>query len=1476
LAASFGAVGAAISIGAAVAENQIDNSVEAFIINADNMVTSTDGDITIEAVENATITAVSSAASASVRVGGLGVAISGAGADATNVILTDTNAFVMDSKLSSDDEVKLDADNSSTINATVVTASASAVVGAAGVGASIGTSVARNLIGWDLDGNRVPTEVQAYVERSSIDAGGALTLDATAVENIDATVVAGSVAVAAGGLAVAVSGAGASTKNRVANRVRAYVKDATGTGIRVGSGSLQAYDTTTIQANVEAASIAGAVGVIGVSAAIGVAIADNHISNEVEAFVSSSTLETTSGDLTIEAVENASISGLSIAAAAAGSASIFSVSVSGGGAEATNTIDTRTLAYVSQSSLDISGDLDVHASDTSSSTAVTGSSSVAAGLISVALGGSIANGTITSTTEAYIDNSNVSAGDIVVNATAQPKAQVDVYGVNAGTLAVGVSKATSTVSPNVKAFVGGSGKTITADSLTVKATQLLPTSGYSGKAGTTGSAGGLIGIDATISNVTNNSNVASYVKDGTTLNIAGGAVISAANNTRQKAVANSNTAGLIAAGISSSNATSNTSTMAYLGSSVKLTGGTLAITATGHDDNFADTVAGSAGAIAVSSATAKTTTNSTTIAEVRDGVAGRTIDLTGAFQMAADHTAKFNGRVKAKAGGLFAGAGAEIDNTVTSYVAANVGNNVAVHAKSIVIDAVNHARKPWLSSANIEGEAGGFIAGGGAYSDTLINFTTLVSIGDGASLEVWGKPSDPGAFRLRALNDIFARDKITFTSGGAVSGLGAYSTIKTTKDLARVQVGDADLRSVGAVDISARGTGDVVIKINAEAYGIGTVIVGESVAELSPVNEVDIGAGAFIHADGDLNISTGTSVDFARDQYTLETRMDTFAGSAIPIEDIDATSNLIQNNTIIIGAGALLKTARDARLHAERDGYANMMAKAKAVNWVSETFGAGNSEEMYNGSVHTDAHATVQVDGTIRTGIKRQQSLVLNTWDKSSGTITGFTKTDGVEFSVSQEILKTTLQKELETAKAELLKYQDTNESLKTFYEKEIARIEQELAADGLLETNPDGSSSRVEQYVMTVSVDPIWAQAGTIDVRSDQLQGSGTFDAPGDASVTIFNHTPAFLNLYGITIPETNGGLFFKGVEVPNNAEINDLNTPDEGVTLGVASFAGVPDSTTSSLPKIEVENDFDPRLITTGDIYPWPDITVLGEIDNLQGDLFLKTHPQGKGDIMISARVRAKNVSVVAGGNVFIDGVTSYAVKGEPYSIWNSVTGGDGTASASDTGVNNLLSQIPSEVSLFGDRIFINAEYLNINGIMQSGKSDYVLNMGSETINEINAIKNSSQRGLVYLPSASSSDFLVRFDTATEQIVVDELRVSGGFIDLTGHILNTGNGEIRVLGGYGNIEITNETPYDLVLNRLDASNRGAGVLVIKDKAKGIPDNPLATIYEGGQYDWEQFYLSTERRLAGRLGGGQDYQNCDHYHLRDKRLAWH
>ncbi len=295
--AAGGSNAVSISIGVALAHNRIDNNVEASIVSVDDLVAGTGG-IALHSTVDATITATSAAASLGVGIGSTaGIAVSGAGAESTNIILSKANAFAKDSDLESAGAVSFETDMTGTIDAKVIAASVAVGAGStAGIGVSIGVAVARNFIGWDPTGTDVAAtyesakpvvtlatndtvrvtsgpmagdvyrylgatltdgdpnqtgvqlvdlsvqnygdaslwqhasvkqsaaQAQAYLEDTSVDATGALTIEADNDASIDAIVIAASAALALGGTAgVAVSGAGVYTENKIKTLVKAFI-----------------------------------------------------------------------------------------------------------------------------------------------------------------------------------------------------------------------------------------------------------------------------------------------------------------------------------------------------------------------------------------------------------------------------------------------------------------------------------------------------------------------------------------------------------------------------------------------------------------------------------------------------------------------------------------------------------------------------------------------------------------------------------------------------------------------------------------------------------------------------------------------------------------------------------------------------------------------------------------------------------------------------------------------------------------------------------------------------------------------------------------------------------------------------------------------------------------------------------------------------------------------------------------------------
>jgi hypothetical protein len=359
-------------------------------------------------VADASIVARSAAASLAFAAGSTGISVSGAGALALNVIGSGTNAYIKGSTLSSvTGKVDIDAQNASSISAIVGAVSAAVGVGSTGVGVSIGAAIAMNKIGFDLAGNPLAMTVQSYIEDSSINADGALTLDAHANQKIDAVVLAGSVAVAAGSVGVAVSGSGVFVMNQIGADVNAYIQGVNNGGtdiIEAGSISIHASDDSVINNVAGAAAAAIAVGQTGVAVSIGAAVAVNEISTSVDAHISDMADGITAdevelfgafdnsrivGDIVVNAVQNAEINAVSAAASIALGFGQAGIAISGAGASATNYILTTTNATIERSKILNADAIDIDATNTSKIDAIVVAASAAIGGGQVGVGASI-------------------------------------------------------------------------------------------------------------------------------------------------------------------------------------------------------------------------------------------------------------------------------------------------------------------------------------------------------------------------------------------------------------------------------------------------------------------------------------------------------------------------------------------------------------------------------------------------------------------------------------------------------------------------------------------------------------------------------------------------------------------------------------------------------------------------------------------------------------------------------------------------------------------------------------------------------------------------------------------------------------------------------------------------------------------------------------------------------------------------------
>src|SRR5690606_16939959 len=106
-------------------------------------------------------------------------------------ILGSAKAYAEDSSLDAGGNISVAADSTSDIDAEILAVAGSAAFGGVGVAASIGIGIARNNIGYVTNGADIipsydPLEVMAYLDNTSVETYGELSLDASSSETVDA------------------------------------------------------------------------------------------------------------------------------------------------------------------------------------------------------------------------------------------------------------------------------------------------------------------------------------------------------------------------------------------------------------------------------------------------------------------------------------------------------------------------------------------------------------------------------------------------------------------------------------------------------------------------------------------------------------------------------------------------------------------------------------------------------------------------------------------------------------------------------------------------------------------------------------------------------------------------------------------------------------------------------------------------------------------------------------------------------------------------------------------------------------------------------------------------------------------------------------------------------------------------------------------------------------------------------------------
>jgi filamentous hemagglutinin family protein len=428
--------------------------------------------------------------------------------------------------------------------------------------------------------------------------------------------------------------------------------------------------------------------------------------------------------------------------------------------------------------------------------------------------------------------------------------------------------------------------------------------------------------------------------------------------------------------------------------------------------------------------------------------------------------------------------------------------------------------------------------------------------------------------------------------------------------------------------------------------------------------------------------------------------------------------------------------------------------------------------------------------------------------------------------------------------------------------------------------TDPDAGPTALSRAAITGpraefwTVDDISVRLGSIDIKADVLSGDGHLVSPGDAKIQITNNTPTFLNINKLTIDSNVGGIIkFNGIGVIDKVNINALN----GLNSTAAQFSTIEskDSFGAAIPEITIDNLYnpdDPSFVAKG---PAPDINLNADIYNPRG--LVRVFNQA-GSILIGegADVFAGTVEIEAQNGDFVQSYTDnfFHAGGDPASIYEDRNDPNGvkpggivangsvfiaarylningliqsgierwdidlesdplmTGSAADLGVDpDLIKQYKTDYSnnkalttfsLTNDRgqnVTYNAVEDRLEMNLASVRADFdgVVGENDRKANGLyRMILPQDEKDINYVATIGAN-----YDVGNDRYELNGIEVYGGYIQLYGQIMNTsssGAGILKVLDGYGTINVRNPTSRDVVINKLNTGRGVAGVIDITD----------------------------------------------------------
>lgn len=1002
-------------------------------------------------------------------------------------------------------------------------------------------------------------------------------------------------------------------------------------------------------------------------------------------------------------------------------------------------------------------------------------------------------------------------------------------GVSVGLAAVGVVFATATA--NAWSEVLADGATIKTGELdVVVADSSGPTTKRSVYAEAISTAGGAVSGVGGTARATNTSTSSIDVKlaDLETEHAGindGGASFVTYTNAALDAVSKGFNAGIVSGGANLAEAISNSRSRVRIEfDGVASVDGLFEARAIGNDDVYGWSRSGSGGAIVLNGARSTILVQpETTIALLGDRLDAAKVEISADREVDTDNNSDSR---KVSIVGI---GGSKMETTVQATMSIDLTSDIT--ANDVLVIAVTDIAKNADGYNGLVGE-GGLIAGTSLRSETFVTSDVEINL---AGNRITQGPnaisaSEAGDIDVIVDTSFDLEDRLKIDTGGGILLPSASSIVDIAANNAAIRLNGAVIDALGSVDLNITTEADVDNASYVNVYGLA--------GAPGAFARADYDGDQLIALTGNSSITSRTStVDLTAgskrgegQSIALHSEARTWNGTGIPVPNPpDAFATVDQDNEISVAAGSTVVAATDIRLVAD-SGFVDPYAYATGTSLVGEGFedivnafgSLFNADDVsfdtIRGETTVKDDNRVTVNGSVTAGAFARRVLHIG----PSGNIT---HTEGeiepqfledVNYAASLEDYITELEAEADEFGAD--------DTLVARIELEIARLRAILEEAGTVDV---------------VVIDDVFASGGNLSIDTEILSGTGDLVDSGDVLIEVFNESARTVEVRDITIPNKTGGvLTFNGIAVDSNSDITTINTANaqaDHLTEAIpdpmpgAHFNVDADGSDGAQPLINIRNDY----LRHGD-EPAGDLLVTGRIENYNGTVQLAT---ADGDVMVlGGEISARTVSIASGGDFFLSAgldETLTSTPDDPRAIYNTFFADytDWVSHGSQPGEEPDFELLTGggKITAVGS-VFIYADYLNITGRIQSGVTNWTLDIDAgleERISRVsdwgdvpvlihNGLGGNSGLGSIgtgeqhtdidtLLGDLIHGNASVRWDQVSRELLIDPLTTQGGYIELVGKVISTGGGELVAASGYGHVSVESDSELPMVFSRID-----------------------------------------------------------------------